>query len=109
MYTVSHRSITIIVECTNQFVEVQYDSATSTISCVFLNELDTSEKSCSIRYGLCGQEQTEMPADNTTTSSVILNLDLTSIDTSRMYCYSITARNRTYTVIVDGRISKSYM
>lgn len=109
MYTVSHCSI-IIVECTNLFVEVQYyDSATSIILCVFLNELDTSEKSCSIQYGLCGQEQTEMAADNTTTSSVMLNLDLTNTGSNLMYCYSITARNGTYTVIVDGRIGKSYM
>ena len=108
MYTASHRSV-IIVECTNQFVEVQYDSATSTISCVFINELDTSEKSCSIWYGVCDQEQTEMAADNTTTSSVMLNLDLTNTGSNLMYCYSITARNGTYTVIVDGRIGKSYM
>ena len=78
---------------------------------MFLIELDTSEKTCSIWYGPCDQEQTEMAsaADNTTTSSVMLNLDLTSTGTSHMYCYSTTARNRTYTVIVDGRIGKSYM
>jgi hypothetical protein len=97
-----------IIECTNQFVEIGYNSATSTITCVFLNELDTSEKSCSIRYGVCDQEKTEMATGNTTTGSVILDLDLTNTGSSSVYCYSVIARNRTHTVMVDGRIGRSY-
>ena len=96
--------VSFYVDCTNQFVEIQYSSATSTISCIFLSELDGSEKSCSIRYGECNQELTEMAAGNTTTSSVImLNLTLTSSDSQ---CYVATASNGTYTVMVDGSIGK---
>lgn len=69
--------------------------------------MDTSEKSCSIRYGVCDQEKTEMATGNTTADSVILDLDLTSIGSSGVYCYSVMARNRTYTVLVDGRIGRS--
>ena len=94
-------------ECNNQFVEIKYNSAATTISCVFLNQLDSSEKSCSIQYGICDQEQTEMVASNTTSGNVMLNLALTG--SGRVYCYNITARNRTYTVIVDGKIGRSYM
>lgn len=69
---------------------------------MFLNQLDTSNKSCSIQYGICDQELTEMVADDTTSDSVILNLALKG--SGRPYCYIITARNRSYTVMVDGRI-----
>ena len=89
-------------DCINQFVEIQYNSATSTISCIFLRELDTSKKSCSIRYGVCNQESTEIAADNTTTSNVImLSLALTS---SESQCYVATASNETHTVMFNGRI-----
>ena len=94
-------TFSISIECTNRFVEVQYNSATSTISCVFLSELDTSEKSCSILYGVCDQEQTKMAVGNTTSSSVMLKVDVTG-----SYCYTLVARNGTYTIMVDGRIGK---
>ena len=99
----------VFPECTNRFVEIEHNSATSTISCIFLNELDTSEKVCSIQYGVCDQEfeVTETVSDTTTSDTVMLKIALTVSD--RTYCYNITARNRTYTVMVGGRIGKSSM
>ena len=72
------------------------------ISCLFLSDVDTSEKSCSILYGVCNQEQTKMAVGNTTASSVMLKVDVTG----SYYCYTLVATNRTYTLMVDGRIGK---
>ena len=72
----------------------------STISCVFQNQSDTSEKSCCITYGLCDQERLRNAlADCNNYYSLELDLSGTS---RQRYCYIVTASNDTYTVKVEG-------
>ena len=78
---------------------VEYDSTVSTITCVFLNKLDTSVKSCSIQYGVCDSEVIKRASANTTTDRVTLN-----IDAAGSICYNVTASNGSRTVIVQGTI-----
>ena len=80
---------------------MEYDSTASTITCVFLNLLDTSLKSCSIQYGQCSSEMMKTASTNTTTESATVTLN---IHASGSICYNVTASNGSHTVIVQGNI-----
>ena len=76
---------------------------TSTITCRFLDESDTSVKSCNVTYGRCGQELTQprqlgnfstMEAPNT----VYIKLPVNS---NSLDCYNVTASSDVFTVIVQ--------
>ena len=85
-------------------MKVEYDPSTTTISCVFENESDLSEKLCSIRYGLCGKEANSVLNSTTEGSSFAITLKLSSIAMNSKYCYVVTAKlsNDTLTVMVKG-------
>lgn len=94
---------------TNNFVIVTYDKDAISIICTFLNQQDTTVKSCSIKYVQCQQKFTSTPkqlsAMNTTvpnTLQVILTFD--DSDEAR-YCYDVEASNSSYTVHVDGTLN----
>ena len=85
---------------------MNYDSSTSTILCTFLNELDTTEKSCSIRYGLCNQELVNSAqAFSTTETPNSVSLKLTDLSDGA-YCYVVTASSDNTTIKVKGNLSK---
>ena len=90
----------IYAECNNQFVDIKYNSATSTITCTFLNSSDNSEKICSVEYGHNNKRMTI--AANSTSNTVTLEL---SLDPSNgNYWFVVTASNGTHTVMVEGNI-----
>ena len=95
----SNNYIFITIECTNQFVEVQYNSATSIITCTFLNQSDTSLKSCIIRYGSCDQQQRKTVQGNSSSSKITL-----SLESQNSFRYTAIARNGTFAVAVQGSI-----
>ena len=71
----------------------------STIVCRFLNELDTSIKSCVVMYGQCGQELNQTIQRNSTVedpSIISLPVKPGGID-----CYVVTASSGSFTVILD--------
>ena len=75
--------------------------------CTFLNQLETSEKTCRIEYGLSGEEMTKsLTAANTTSNTVLLELELDGL--VRNYQFVVTASNGTYTVMVEGNIRGIY-
>ena len=85
---------------------MNYNSATSTIYCTFLNKLDTTEKSCSIKYGLCNQglvNSTQGFSATETPNSV--SLKLTDLSDGA-YCYVVTASSDNTTIKVKGSLSK---
>ena len=92
------------LECNNRFVKVEYDPSTTTISCVFKNESDLSQKSCSVEYGLCGKEANSVQNGTTEGSPFTVTLKLNAIATNSKYCYVVTAKlsNDTLTVMVNG-------
>ena len=96
--------MSIFIECINRFVDVQYNSVDSTISCTFLNQMDTSIKSCSITYGPCGQNRTQRVEER---SSLALPNNVTlmiTLHASGSYCYTVTASNDNFTIAVEGQL-----
>lgn len=85
-------------ECSNNFVHVVYKE---TISCVFLNQSDTSEKTCCISYQLCDQSGPQNNPVCTKDFSHNIQLEVSG-PSGQVYCYTITASNDTYTAKVEG-------
>lgn len=85
---------------------MKFNSSTSFFFCIFLNERNNFEKSCSIEYRLCNQKLTQT-VHNTSTSenpnSILLNLVSLEVGT---YCYIATAVTNTTTVKVEGELQK---
>ena len=91
-------------ECTNNFVQVEYKENTSdsTISCVFPNQSDISEKVCCITHQLCDQKERISQECN---KHLQYKIDLEaseSVSSGQLYCYTAIASNNTYTVKVEG-------
>ena len=91
-----------LLECTNRFVRVSYDPTATTISCTFENRLDSSIKSCDIKYGTCGQEMYTTQGNTTVESPFMVRLKLNSNILNSMSCYIVTASNETLTLMVKG-------
>lgn len=97
--------IIIIIGCENQFVEVVYNADTSTITCKFFSNADYS---CSIKYGLCLdnniiETKSNTIRSNTTGSNQVL-LQIQSGGSAQL-CYVVTARNDTFAVLVKGKFN----
>ena len=98
-------------ECMNDFVKVMYEETTSesTISCVFLNQSDNSEKSCCITYGLCESLTSQERPENAQTDcskDSLYNIELElSGSSSQTYCYIVIASNVTHIVKVEGNFT----
>ena len=74
---------------------------TPAIICRFLNELDTSIKSCVVMYGQCGQELDQTAQGNSTMEDP--NTIPLPVDSDRIDCYVVTASSGSFTVIVDSQ------
>ena len=92
-----------ITECDNRFVSIEYNSTEFTFSCRFLNEFDTSQKSCSVQYGNCDEGLSMMtPVNSSFSRSISLKLNQTSLSGDASYCYIVTATNESYTARIEG-------
>ena len=71
---------------------------------MFLSKLDTSPKSCTVRYGICGLEEYTIQGNVSDESPFEISIGLNSsiIESINNCCYIITARNETYEIIVNG-------
>jgi hypothetical protein len=70
---------------------------------MFLDPNDTSEKTCFVTHGLCDHEKPENAQKCSKNSPYIIQFQV-SDRSSRKYCYTVTASNRTYTVKVNGTL-----
>ena len=80
----------------NQFVHVEYNSASSAIICKFVNLTD-SLKSCTVLYG----RHNEIP-DRSTGQSSTLNSITLKVDSNYLEYYYVTASSSNVTVSVEG-------
>ena len=106
--TVSFVFFSVHAGCTNSFIQLKFNSSTSTLYCIFLNDLENSRKKCSIIYGVCGQKLTETIEDYSNSNNEDPNrisFSLTHLPAGK-YCYSATASSDITTVIVKGEIEK---
>ena len=87
----------------NNFVKVQYTEATyeSAISCTFLNQSDTSEKTCCATHGRCDESGPESIQECKADSPYNIPLEISDRSIQR-YCYTVTASNGSHTVKVEG-------
>ena len=98
----------LLIECSNDLVNVTYDEKSSTITCTFYDPQNITGKSCIIEYKICNSQLMgqSLEASSSPESPNIVTLNLQSIDSNQPYCYNITTSNVSYTVIVMGRIGK---
>ena len=89
------------IGCTNEFVHVEYDSATSTITCNFLDERDLSIKSCFFQQ--CDQILASSPGQNSTVEAP--NTIPLSVATGDSDCFLVTASSNSFRVTVEVRTS----
>ena len=95
----------IITGCTNEFITVDIDSTTSTLTCLFQNKQNTVEKTCSVEYSLCNQDTVFTSEGNSTVEfpdRVVLKINLPS--GSDCYMYTVHANDSTNTVMVEGSV-----
>lgn len=94
----------MFTECTNNFVQVEHkvSSIESTISCVFLNQADTSEKSCCVTYRPCDQRERGSAQICNRESPYNIKLKVTDPSSKDYYYYTVTARNDSHTVKIEG-------
>ncbi len=73
----------------------------SSISCVFLNRSDTSEKTCCVTFRPCDQREpgNTQICNDTRDSSYVIHL---KVDGHSSNCYTVTASNDTYSMKVEG-------
>ena len=97
-------------ECSNNFVEMAYkdisesSDSESVISCVFLNQADTSEKICCVTHRICDQRARPLKLNDQVCKKDFLHsieLDISG-HSDQLYCYTATAGNDTYTIMVEG-------
>ena len=100
LYSYFLHHISLHTECTNQFVEVEYDRTASAITCRFLDETDTSVKLCTVMYGKCGQELVQTTQGSSTMETP--NDVILSVNANILECYSVTASSDLVTVIVES-------
>ena len=93
------------VECENHFVDISYNSADSTITCTFLNKMDNTTKSCSVRYGPCDNVNKTINDDGHRKLPNTVVLQVTNPNSS--FCYVVTASNGSFTLVVEGRLIQS--
>ena len=79
---------------------MEYDSTISAIVCRFLDQTDTSVKSCTAKYGQCGQVLAYTSQGNSTMETP--NRIELIVDPGRLDCYVVTASSDTATVVVYG-------
>ena len=92
--------------CINRFVTVT--TSNSTLTCEFLNNQSSIERTCSVEYRVCGQEEVFTSEGNSTLDvpdRVILQLSL--LNGSDCYSYNVTASDGVSIVIVVGMTGSS--
>ena len=94
----------------SSFVNVMFDVVLSSIHCKFLNQNESSEKSCSVVYGSPNQGCSTATQSSYVQHSNTVIIGLPSLRSGESkslgeYCFTITASNGTFTTKVAGRIT----
>ena len=91
---------------TNSLVNVTFNLALSTVFCKFLDQQDSTVKSCIIEYGpsrSCGDLLHKQQNNASTISTVAIDLrDQPQLFEEIMHCFVVTASSKTFTLKVKG-------
>ena len=89
--------------CVNTFVTVDFNSAASTVTCQFHNH-SSVERSCSVEYSRCDQEEVFNKEGNSTLESPgVITLQLSLSNGPDCYTYRIVASDGTNIIVVEGK------
>ena len=95
----------------NNFIQVRFESAISTILCIFSDEAKNSVKYCEIIYGLtesCHNASSVSYANGKPSASQTVQIALSLhepaavSDHQESYCYKIMGTNGTNTITISG-------
>ena len=90
----------------NNFVDIDFNSGTTTIICTFLNQPMDTIKQCSINitYGPnCGQQLGSYTSEGIGDS--VSSPELPLLEDVSEYCFTVTARSNNVTVSVEGTLN----
>ena len=97
-------------------MDVTVDLASKTVICLFSQQTENCVKHCSIEYGPSGENKKPQNwkkfITNTTTSGNVVFL-FPSLNNSEQfqpreeYCFTVTASNGTFTVLIEGTTTVS--
>ena len=82
---------------------MEHESSPSRITCQFLNESDTSLKSCTVQYGNYDETLAYISRGNSTVEAP--NKIALNVDPGRLGCYVVTASSDTISILIEGRIT----
>ena len=80
---------------------MEYNSTLSAITCKFLNQSDTSVKSCSATYGRCDEKTNKTVLQRSSVETP--NYIVLEIDLQGSLCYNVIASNDTFTATVERK------
>ena len=95
------------IGCTSKLVTVNINSTASTLTCVFQNNESSIEKTCSVKYADCNQEEASIYTEGNSTLEFPDRVILQIILPSGSDCYTYTVRaydGANNTVAVEGRV-----
>ena len=78
------------------------------IVCTFLGQHNNSNLTCGITYRQCEQNLEKSFQGNASSTNTVI-IDVPENHGTGELCYTITARNNTFTVLVQGKIGKSFL
>ena len=74
----------------------------SAIVCTFLDQTDSSVKSCTVKYGQCDGMLAYTSQGNSTSAVNTPNRIALNVDGERLDCYVVIASSAAITVVVNG-------
>ena len=89
-------------------MDVSVDLASKTVTCLFHQQTENCEKYCSIEYGPsrenCKPRNPRKFANRSASSNVVLFTlnDSEQFQPQEEYCFTVTASNGTFTVLIEG-------
>jgi hypothetical protein len=114
-YNVKLIHVNVYAGSTNEFAYIEFDfTQTNSVKCIFLNERDTSVKSCEITYWqgeTCLHSSSSQHGYNnygnpTVADTVTINLPQLYFQRDHsVYCYTLAARNQTHKISVSGKFT----
>ena len=88
----------LISDRSNRLVNVTFDSTSNTLFCNFLNYQQDCDCTCHINYGICKNQS----VTSLTLRNLSGNANIKIEDLEALYCYSVSATNVGFTVVVHG-------
>ena len=93
-------------------MDVTVDLASNHVTCLFHEQTENCEKYCSIEYGPSRenckpQNWRKFTTNSSTSTNELLLFPSVQFQPEEEYCFSVTASNGTFTVLIEGTTTVS--